>query len=270
MSTDVTTTAEWQALAAHAEKSRDTHLRDLFAADPNRGERMAVQVAELYVDLSKNRVTDETLSLLVALAGRVGLADRIAAMFAGEHINTSEDRPVLHTALRLPRDASLVVDGQDVVRDVHAVLNAMTLFADKVRVGQWLGYTGRPITTVVNIGIGGSDLGPVMAYEALKSYRDTEITCRFVSNIDPTDLYDKTRDLDPETTLFVVVSKTFSTLETLANAVEARRWLLSGLGADESAVARHFVAVSTNAQRVSDFGIDTENMFGFWDWVGGR
>jgi glucose-6-phosphate isomerase len=270
MSTDVTTTAEWQALAAHAEKSRDTHLRELFAADPNRGDRLAVQVAELYVDLSKNRVTDETLTLLLALANRVGLADRIAAMFAGEHINTSEDRPVLHTALRLPRDATLVVDGQDVVRDVHAVLNAMTLFADKVRVGQWLGYTGRPITTVVNIGIGGSDLGPVMAYEALKSYRDTEITCRFVSNIDPTDLYDKTRDLDPETTLFVVVSKTFSTLETLTNAVEARRWLLSGLGADESAVARHFVAVSTNEQRVRDFGIDPANMFGFWDWVGGR
>jgi glucose-6-phosphate isomerase len=270
MSTDVSTTAEWQALQAHVDKIRDAHLRDLFAADPQRGERLTGQVADLYVDYSKNRITDETLALLTALAERVGLRQRIAAMFAGEHINTSEDRPVLHTALRLPRDARLVVDGQDAVADVHDVLDRMAAFAERVRSGEWRGHTGEPIKTVVNIGIGGSDLGPVMAYEALKAYRDTPITCRFVSNIDPTDLYDKTHDLEPATTLFVVVSKTFSTLETLTNATEARRWLLEKLGADESAVARHFVAVSTSEQRVRDFGIDPQNMFGFWDWVGGR
>ncbi|NJC72579.1 glucose-6-phosphate isomerase [Planosporangium thailandense] len=270
MSIDVSTTAEWQALQTHAEKIRDTHLRDLFAADPHRGERLTGQVADLYVDYSKNRVTDETLALLTALADRVGLRDRIAAMFGGEHINTSEDRAVLHTALRLPRDARLVVDGQDVVADVHAVLDRMAAFAERVRSGEWRGHTGKPIRTVVNIGIGGSDLGPVMAYEALKAYRDTDITCRFVSNIDPTDLYDKTHDLDPETTLFIVASKTFSTLETLTNAKQARQWLLAKLGADESAVAKHFVAVSTSEQRVRDFGIDPANMFGFWDWVGGR
>jgi glucose-6-phosphate isomerase len=270
MSTDVTTTAEWQALQAHAEKVRDVHLRDMFAADPQRGERLSAQVADLYVDFSKNRVTDETLSLLGALANQVGLTDRIAAMFAGARINTSENRPVLHTALRLPRDAQLVVDGQDVVADVHAVLDRMGAFAERVRSGRWRGHTGERISTVVNIGIGGSDLGPVMAYEALKAYRDSEIRCRFVSNIDPTDIYDKTHDLDPETTLFVVVSKTFSTLETLTNATEARRWLVAGLGGAESAVAKHFVAVSTSEQRVRNFGIDPENMFGFWDWVGGR
>jgi glucose-6-phosphate isomerase len=270
MGTDISRTAEWQALQAHADKVRDTHLRDLFAGDPQRGDRLSAQVGDLYVDYSKNRVTDETLTLLAAVAERAGLSDRIAAMFRGEHINTSEDRPALHIALRLPRDAELVVDGQNVVADVHAVLDRMAVFSDKVRSGQWVGHTGKPITTVVNIGIGGSDLGPVMAYEALKAYRDTEITCRFVSNIDPTDVYDKTRDLDPETTLFVVVSKTFSTQETLTNAGQAREWLLRGLGADDSAVAKHFVAVSTNAQRVADFGIDTDNMFGFWDWVGGR
>jgi glucose-6-phosphate isomerase len=270
MSTDVSTTAEWQALQVHAEKVRDTHLRDLFAADPQRGERLTGQVADLYVDYSKNRVTDETLALLTALADRVGLRQRIAAMFAGEHINTSEDRAVLHTALRLPRDAGVVVDGQDVAADVHEVLDRMAAFAERVRSGEWRGHTGKPIRTVVNIGIGGSDLGPVMAYEALKAYRDTPITCRFVSNIDPTDLYESTHDLDPETTLFVVVSKTFSTLETLTNATEARRWLLEKLGADPSAVAKHFVAVSTSEQRVREFGIDPANMFGFWDWVGGR
>jgi len=271
MGTDISRTAEWQALQAHADKVRDAHLRDLFAGDPRRGERLSAQVGDLYVDYSKNRVTDETLSLLAAVAQKAGLPDRIAAMFGGEHINTSEDRAVLHTALRLPRDAGLVVDGQNVVADVHAVLDRMAVFADRVRSGQWVGHTGRPISTVVNIGIGGSDLGPVMAYEALKAYRDTEITCRFVSNIDPTDIYDKTRDLDAETTLFVVVSKTFSTQETLTNARHARDWLLRSLGGnDDSAVAKHFVAVSTNAQRVADFGIDTENMFGFWDWVGGR
>jgi glucose-6-phosphate isomerase len=270
MSTDVTTTAEWQALQAHAEKIRDVHLRDLFAADPQRGERLSAQVADLYVDFSKNRVTDETLSLLGALATQAGLTDRIAAMFAGARINTSENRPVLHTALRLPRDAQLVVDGQDVVADVHTVLDRLGAFAERVRSGRWRGHTGERITTVVNIGIGGSDLGPVMAYEALKAYRDSDIRCRFVSNIDPTDIYDKTHDLDPDTTLFVVVSKTFSTLETLTNATEARRWLVAGLGGAESAVAKHFVAVSTSEQRVRDFGIDPENMFGFWDWVGGR
>jgi glucose-6-phosphate isomerase len=270
MNADVTTTAEWQALAAHADKIRDTHLRELFATDPQRGDRMAAQVADLHVDYSKNLITDETVTLLAALAERVGLRERIAAMFAGEHINTSEDRPVLHTALRLPRDARLVVDGQDVVSDVHAVLGRMAAFAERVRSGEWRGHTGKPISTVVNIGIGGSDLGPMMAYEALKAYRDGGLTCRFVSNIDPTDIYDKTHDLDPETTLFVVVSKTFSTLETLTNATEARRWLLAGLDGDDAAVAKHFVAVSTSEQRVREFGIDPANMFGFWDWVGGR
>ncbi len=270
MAADVTSTDEWQALRKHAEEIRGAHLRDLFATDPDRGERLTVEVADLYVDYSKNLVTDETLALLTALAERVGLADRITAMFAGAHINGTEDRAVLHTALRLPRDAALTVDGQDVVADVHAVRERMAQFADKVRSGQWRGHTGERIRTVVNIGIGGSDLGPVMAYEALKAYRDGGLSCRFVSNIDPTDIHDTTSDLDPATTLFVVVSKTFSTQETLANAHQARRWLLAGLGAGEDAVARHFVAVSTNAQRVGDFGIDPANMFGFWDWVGGR
>ena len=270
MSIDVTTTDAWRALAAHADAIRGEQLRDLFADDKQRGQRLTAQAADLYVDYSKNRVTAETLSLLVTLAEQVGLTERIAAMFAGEHINTSENRAVLHTALRLPRDATLVVDGQDVVADVHGVLDKMSAFAQRVRSGEWKGYTGREIETVVNIGIGGSDLGPVMAYEALKSYAGGP-ACRFVSNIDPTDVYDKTRDLDPETTMFIVVSKTFSTLETLTNATEARRWLLAGLSTnDDSAVAKHFVAVSTSEKRVADFGIDTENMFGFWDWVGGR
>ncbi|GAB3383215.1 glucose-6-phosphate isomerase [Micromonospora halotolerans] len=270
MAVDVTTTDEWQALRKHAEAMRGMHLRELFDADGQRGERLTGEVADLHVDYSKNLITDETLGLLAALAERVGLADRIAAMFAGEHINSTEDRAVLHTALRLPREASLTVDGQDVVADVHAVLDRMSAFAERVRSGAWRGHTGERISTVVNIGIGGSDLGPVMAYEALKAYRDAGISCRFVSNIDPTDIHDKTTDLDPASTLFVVVSKTFSTQETLANADQARRWLLAGLDADDSAVARHFVAVSTNEQRVRDFGIDPENMFGFWDWVGGR
>ncbi|MFI7211238.1 glucose-6-phosphate isomerase [Micromonospora maritima] len=270
MAVDVTTTDEWQALRKHAEAMRGTHLRDLFAADGQRGERLTGEVADLHVDYSKNLVTDETVTLLTALAERVGLTEKIAAMFAGRHINVTEDRAVLHTALRLPRDASLSVDGQDVVADVHAVLDRMSAFAQRVRSGSWRGHTGERIATVVNIGIGGSDLGPVMAYEALKAYRDAGISCRFVSNIDPTDIHDKTADLDPARTLFVVVSKTFSTQETLANADQARRWLLAGLDADDDAVARHFVAVSTNEQRVRDFGIDPENMFGFWDWVGGR
>jgi glucose-6-phosphate isomerase len=274
MAVGATGSSEWQALQLHADKVRDLHLRDLFADDPQRGSRLTAQAADLYVDYSKHRVTDETIGLLVALAERAGLKHRIEAMFAGEHINTSEDRAVLHTALRLPRDAKLVVDGQDVVADVHNVLDRMSAFADRVRSGAWVGHTGQRIRTVVNIGIGGSDLGPVMACEALKAYRAADISCRFVSNIDPTDLFERTHDLDPATTLFVVVSKTFSTQETLTNATEARKWLLAGLGAgdgaDRGAVARHFVAVSTNEQRVAAFGIDTANMFGFWDWVGGR
>jgi glucose-6-phosphate isomerase len=270
MSEHVSDSAEWQAVQGLAEKFSGVHLRDLFESDPRRGERLTAQVADLYVDYSKNLVTDEVLTALVALAERANLRERTAAMFAGEHINVTEDRAVLHTALRLPRDARLAVDGQDVVADVHEVLDRMGAFSDKVRSGEWKGATGERIRTVVNIGIGGSDLGPVMAYEALKAYRAPEIECRFVSNIDPTDLYQKTHDLDPASTLFIVVSKTFTTQETLTNATEARNWLLGGLGGDESAVAKHFVAVSTNAQKVSAFGIDTENMFGFWDWVGGR
>jgi glucose-6-phosphate isomerase len=270
MSEHVSDSAEWQAVQGHAEKFSSVHLRELFDSDPRRGERLTAQVADLYVDYSKNLVTDEVLAALVALADRAGLRERTAAMFAGEHINVTEDRAVLHTALRLPRDATLVVDGQDVVHDVHEVLDRMGAFTDRVRSGEWTGATGQRIKTVVNIGIGGSDLGPVMAYEALKAYADAGLECRFISNIDPTDLYAKTHDLDPATTLFVVVSKTFGTQETLTNATEARNWLLAGLGGDQSAVAKHFVAVSTNAQRVADFGIDTENMFGFWDWVGGR
>jgi glucose-6-phosphate isomerase len=270
MSEHVSDSAEWQAVQGHAEKFSTVHLRELFDSDPRRGERLTAQVADLYVDYSKNLVTDEVLSALHALAERAGLRERTAAMFAGEHINVTEDRAVLHTALRLPRDATLVVDGQDVVADVHGVLDRMGAFSDRVRSGEWTGATGQRITTVVNIGIGGSDLGPVMAYEALKAYADPQIECRFVSNIDPTDLYQKTRDLDPASTLFIVVSKTFTTQETLTNATEARNWLLGGLGGDQGAVAKHFVAVSTNAQKVADFGIDTDNMFGFWDWVGGR
>jgi glucose-6-phosphate isomerase len=270
MSEHVSDSAEWQAVQGHAEKFSGVHLRDLFDSDPRRGERLTAQVADLYVDYSKNLVTDEVLSALTALAERAGLRERIAAMFAGEHINTTEDRAVLHTALRLPRDASLVVDGQDVVAEVHEVLDRMGAFSDRVRSGEWKGATGERIRTVVNIGIGGSDLGPVMAYEALKAYKAEGIECRFVSNIDPTDLYDKTHDLDPASTLFIIVSKTFTTQETLTNATEARNWLVDGLGGEQSAVAKHFVAVSTNAQRVADFGIDTANMFGFWDWVGGR
>ena len=270
MSTDITSTDEWRALAAHAERARALRLRAEFERDPERAERLTGQAGDLFVDYSKNLVTDETIGLLTALARRAGLADRIAAMFAGAHINTSEDRAVLHTALRLPRSAELVVDGQDVVADVHAVLERMGDFAERVRSGDWRGHHGDPIRTVVNIGIGGSDLGPVMAYEALEPWRDAGIACRFVSNIDPTDLSQTLADLDPASTLFVVASKTFSTLETLTNARQARAWLLSGLGDDQAAVAKHFVAVSTNAKLVAEFGIDTDNMFGFWDWVGGR
>ncbi|GAB1691712.1 glucose-6-phosphate isomerase [Krasilnikovia sp. M28-CT-15] len=270
MSEHVSDSVEWQALQSYAEKFSAVHLRELFDADPRRGETLTAEVGDLYVDYSKNLVTDEVMNALFALAERARLRERIAAMFAGEHINSTEDRAVLHTALRLPRDASLVVDGQDVVADVHAVLDRMAAFSERVRSGQWVGHTGQRIRTVVNIGIGGSDLGPVMAYEALKAYKDPQLECRFVSNIDPTDLWQKTHDLDPASTLFIVVSKTFTTQETLTNARQARDWLLAGLGGDQAAVAKHFVAVSTNAQRVADFGIDTQNMFGFWDWVGGR
>jgi glucose-6-phosphate isomerase len=253
----------------HAEISR-AHLRELFDADPRRGERMVAEAAGLYLDYSKNLVTDETIELLAALATEAGLAERREAMFRGEHINATEDRPVLHVALRMPRDRSLIVDGEDVVAQVHEVLDRMGAFADRVRSGEWRGHTGEPIRNVVNIGIGGSDLGPVMAYEALRHYSQRELTFRFVSNVDGTDFAEATRDLDPAHTLFVVSSKTFTTLETMTNARTAREWSLTGLGGDEAAVAKHFVAVSTNAEGVAEFGIDTGNMFGFWDWVGGR
>ncbi|HUJ07983.1 MAG TPA: glucose-6-phosphate isomerase [Streptosporangiaceae bacterium] len=259
----------WAALAEHYETIKDVHLRDLFAADPGRGERLVAEAAGLYLDYSKNRITDETLALLIELARSSGLAERTAAMFAGERINTTEDRSVLHIALRKPRGETLVVDGTDVVGQVHQVLDRMAAFAGRIRSGDWRGFTGLPITAVVNIGIGGSDLGPVMAYEALRYYSDRHLTFRFVSNVDSTDFAEATADLDPAQTLFIVSSKTFTTLETLANARTARDWLTGHLG-DESAVARHFVAVSTNAEKVAAFGIDTQNMFGFWDWVGGR
>jgi glucose-6-phosphate isomerase len=261
---------EWHALADHHDRIRDRHLRDLFAADPGRGESLTCRAGELYLDYSKNRLTAETIRLLVALAERAGLRERTEAMFAGEHINTSEDRAVLHVALRDPRTGGLVVDGQDVRRDVHEVLDRMAGFARRVRGGEWTGHTGERIRAVVNIGIGGSDLGPAMAYLALRDYSDRSIDFRFVSNIDPTDLAEATRDLDPASTLFIVASKTFTTQETLTNAQQARRWLVDGLGGEEKAVAKHFVAVSTNAEKVAEFGIDTANMFGFWDWVGGR
>jgi len=265
---DISTTSAWTALLKHHQQIGETHLRQFFAEDPERGTKFTATVGDLYIDYSKHRVNDETLRLLVDLARTAGLEERRDAMFAGAHINTSEDRAVLHTALRLPRDAELSVDGQDVVADVHTVLDAMGDFTDRLRSGQWTGATGKRIETVVNIGIGGSDLGPVMAYRALRHYADAGISARFVSNIDPADLTAKLADLDPATTLFIVASKTFSTLETLTNATAARRWLTAALGDD--AVSQHFVAVSTNAERVEDFGIDTANMFGFWDWVGGR
>ncbi|MCF6506575.1 glucose-6-phosphate isomerase [Blastococcus sp. MG754426] len=267
---DITATAEWRALTDHHRALEAIHLRALFADDPGRGRRLTGRVGDLHVDYSKHRVTDETLRLLIALAECAGLRERIAAMFRGEHINTTEDRAVLHVALRMPADEDLVVDGQQVVRDVYEVLGRMRTFADRVRSGEWRGHTGRPIRAVVNIGIGGSDLGPAMAYTALRHHADRDLTARFVSNIDPTDVAEATRDLDPAETLFVVSSKTFTTLETLTNATVARDWLLRGLGGDESAVAKHFVAVSTNTEAVRAFGIDPQNMFEFWDWVGGR
>jgi glucose-6-phosphate isomerase len=260
---------EWKALEAHYETVRDVHLRDLFAKDPTRGERLTAEAAGLYLDYSKNRLTDETLRLLLALAETTGVRARIDAMFAGEKINVTENRPVLHVALRAPRTASILVDGEDVIPHVHEVLDRMAAFARRVRSGAWTGFTGRRIRTVVNLGIGGSDLGPAMAYDALRHYTQRELPCRFVSNVDGADFVEATRDLEPAETLFVVASKTFTTLETLTNARTARAWLLRKLG-DEQAVARHFVAVSTNAAEVEKFGIDPDNMFPFWDWVGGR
>ncbi len=259
----------WQALERHYAEISGAHLRELFAADPGRGERLTAEAVGIYLDYSKNRVTDETLALLTELAEESGVAERRDAMFRGDHINVSENRAVLHTALRLPATATLVVDGQDVVADVHAVLARMRDFSDRVRSGEFKGYTGKPIKNVINVGIGGSDLGPVMAYEALKHYCTRDITFRFVSNVDSTDFVEAVRDLSADETLFIISSKTFGTLETLTNAESAKEWVVSALGSPD-AVANHFVAVSTNAEKVSAFGIDTANMFGFWDWVGGR
>jgi glucose-6-phosphate isomerase len=260
----------WKALTAHYKKVQGLHLRKLFATDPKRGERMTATAAGLFLDYSKNRVTSETLKLLFKLAEESGLRAWIDAMFGGEKINVTENRAVLHVALRAPQGASIVVDGKNVVPEVHAVLDKMTGFANRVRSGAWVGHTGKRIRNVVNIGIGGSDLGPVMAYEALKHYSERGLTFRFVSNVDGIDFVEATHDLDPAETLFIVSSKTFTTLETMTNAQSAREWLVKALGGDDQAVAKHFVAVSTNAGKVSAFGIDTANMFGFWDWVGGR
>ncbi len=274
-STDITGTHAWQELSGHQGHVYAMHLREVFAVDPKRGRELVIDVGDLHIDYSKHRVLRETIDLLLSLAREVNLEDKRDAMFWGEHINTSEDRAVLHTALRLPAEATLKVDGHDVVAEVHQVLDAMGAFTDALRSGEWKGHTGKAIRTVVNIGIGGSDLGPAMVYQALRHYVDTDISCRFVSNVDPADLVGTLAELDAETTLFIIASKTFSTLETLTNATAARSWLLRELGIDEtdsnhSAVAEHFVAVSTNAEKVSAFGIDTDNMFGFWDWVGGR
>jgi glucose-6-phosphate isomerase len=259
----------WQALQRHYDEIAGRHLREIFAEDPGRGERLTAEAAGIYLDYSKNRITDETMRLLVELAEESGVPERRDAMFRGEHINVSEDRAVLHVALRMPADQSLIVDGVDVVAQVHEVLGRMRQFSDRIRSGEWTGYTGKRIRNIVNIGIGGSDLGPVMAYEALRYYSQRDLTFRFVSNVDSTDFVEATRDLSAEETLFIISSKTFGTLETLTNATSARDWVIDQLG-DETAVAKHFVAVSTNAERVREFGIDTANMFEFWDWVGGR
>jgi len=260
----------WKALQAHHTKIKELHLRQLFGEDPKRGERMTAEAAGLFLDYSKNRITDETLKLLIQLAEESGLRDRIEAMFRGDKINITENRAVLHVALRAPKGASIVVDGTNVVPEVHAVLDKMADFSNRVRSGTWLGHTGKRIRNIINIGIGGSDLGPVMAYEALKHFSERALTFRFVSNIDGTDFAEAVHDLNPSETLFIVSSKTFTTLETMTNAHTARAWSLAGLNGDEKSVAKHFVAVSTNAPEVSKFGIDTANMFGFWDWVGGR
>ena len=259
----------WQALQRHYDEIAGRHLRDLFAGDPGRGERLTAEAAGIYLDYSKNRITDETMRLLVELAEESGVPERRDAMFRGEHINVSEDRAVLHVALRMPAGESLIVDGVDVVAQVHEVLGRMRQFSDRIRSGEWTGFTGKRIRNIVNVGIGGSDLGPVMAYEALRYYSQRDLTFRFVSNVDSTDFVEATRDLAADETLFIISSKTFGTLETLTNANSARDWVVGALG-DEAAVAKHFVAVSTNAERVREFGIDTVNMFEFWDWVGGR
>jgi glucose-6-phosphate isomerase len=260
----------WKALEFHYQEIRDIHFRQLFAEDPQRGERLALDAVGLYLDYSKNRVTDETLRLLIQLAEQAGLRERMDAMFSGEKINITENRAVLHVALRAPKNATITVDGKNVVPEVHAVLDKMASFSNRIRSGEWKGYTGKRIRNLVNIGIGGSDLGPVMAYEALRHYSDRALTFRFVSNVDSTDFAEAVHDLDPTETLFIVSSKTFTTLETMTNAHSAREWALKGLGGEEQAIAKHFVAVSTNANEVSKFGIDTANMFEFWDWVGGR
>lgn len=260
----------WNQLTQHHSAIERTHLRELFAADAQRGQRLTLEAVDLYLDYSKNRITHETIDLLISLAQSCDLTGRIAAMFAGEKINLTEDRAVLHTALRAPRHARVLVDGVNVVPEVHAVLDKMAAFCNQVRAGQWLGYTGKPIRNIVNIGIGGSDLGPVMAYEALKYFSLRDLNLRFVSNVDATDFAEATIDLDPAETLFIVASKTFTTIETMTNAETARTWLLAAAGGDRTAVAKHFVALSTNAAKVSEFGIDTQNMFEFWDWVGGR
>ena len=260
----------WKSLQTHYENVRGLHLRNLFADDPKRGERMTAEAVGLFLDYSKNRVTDETVKLLLELAQESGLRSRIDAMFRGDKINTTEKRAVLHVALRAPKGASILEDGENVVPQVHAVLDKMAAFTNRVHSGEWKGHTGRRIQNIVNIGIGGSDLGPVMAYEALKHYSDRAMTFRFVSNVDGTDFAEAVEDLDPSETLFIISSKTFTTLETMTNAHSARDWSLKGLGGDEKSVAKHFVDVSTNAEQVSKFGIDTANMFGFWDWVGGR
>jgi glucose-6-phosphate isomerase len=270
MSTSPNELPAWKSLQAHRDATKALTLKQLFAEDPKRGERLHAEACGLYLDYSKNRVTDETLKLLVELAEQSGLKTHLEAMFTGEKINTTEDRAVLHVALRAPKGEVIKVDGEDVVPEVHAVLDAMSTFAERVRSGEWKGFTGKRIKNVVNIGIGGSDLGPVMAYEALRHYSDRSLTLRFVSNVDGTDFAEAVHDLDPSETLFIISSKTFTTLETMTNAESARTWLLAGLGGDVKAVASHFVAVSTNAEKVSAFGIDTANMFGFWDWVGGR
>jgi glucose-6-phosphate isomerase len=266
----LTQSPAWKALEAHHAETAGLHLRELFAADPQRGTKLAAQACGLYLDYSKNRITDETLRLLLGLAEERGLRGRIDAMFRGEKINITENRAVLHVALRAPRGSKIMVDGEDVVPGVREVLDKMASFAERVRSGAWLGHTGQKIRNVINIGIGGSDLGPVMAYEALKFYSDRALRCEFVSNVDSDDFAEAVRGLDPAETLFIISSKTFTTLETMTNAHTAREWVLRGLGGDESAIAKHFVAVSTNAEKVREFGIDTANMFGFWDWVGGR
>ncbi len=260
----------WKALQSHFQSIGSTHLRDLFAEDPTRGQRFTAEADGIFLDYSKNRITAETLRLLVALAEESGLRHCIEAMFRGDKINLTENRAVLHIALRAPRSERILLDGEDVVPGVHAVLDKMAAFSDRIRSGEWKGHNGKPIRNIVNIGIGGSDLGPVMAYEALKHYSQRNLTFRFISNVDGTDFAEAVRDLSPDETLFLVASKTFTTQETMTNALSAREWSLSGLGGDESAVAKHFVAISTNAEKVAAFGIDTENMFGFWDWVGGR